>query len=646
VSNEQTIKDRRWWREGVPATERHIDVIRVAKLMRKQLQWHKDASLRHMRMYGTNTNGFAQGATRPVLGGSGGRRLGANVIRAVSDSLVATITKDDPKVSFATEGGDWELQEDAEGLEAFIEGQFYDSDLYQKAPQVCLDGVGIFGSGFFYLAIIGSGKKARVSCERVFPIELLYDENEWRLGEGAPGHQIGRDKWIDRAVLEEMYKGDEAKLRAIDDAKQSNEPSAMTIGYDPVCDQLLVTEMWHRKTGDDAKDGMYVRCIENATLECERWKYEWLPFFDYSRSAPVQGMFGSPIAETQESTQTEINSLLLASSQGLRLLGKGHVVANRAAKVNFGKWDNETGSLIEYSGDASMEPKVTVPPFCVPQETYAQIETLIRRAHELEGVPQAQAEGAMPSPEASGKSKQVELAVTDRRTGVAIKRYHHLFLRLARAWLDLARTIVKEENPEFGSLAMDRKGQFRKVVLSKVDLPPGEYRMKLWETNLLADEPSERIAQVERGMSAGLFTPDEGKRLIKGIPDLKENQSLEDASYDAVEQCISDMLRHGKYREPIPFLNLEQAKRQVLLATVKAWREGRPEKNQQLLRDFYQSLQDMTAAAAQPAMPQTMASAPGTPVQGGGGAGQLVTQMQPGGAPAAAPIAAVPSVAA
>lgn len=642
TADSQEDRDRRWWRSGIPEEDRYIRVDRTAKQMRRQLAWRKDADMRRLRMYGANTNVFAAGATRPILGG-GGRRLGANVIKSVSDTKVATVTKDAPKISFVTEGGDWQLQENAEGLEAFVEGQFYEMDLHMKSLQVALDGLGIFGSGFFYLAISGKKKNARIVAERVFPIELLYDENEWRLGEGAPGNQLGRDKWIDRTVLEELYRDDPAKLDAIEKCKTQVDDHAHTLGYDPVCDQLLVTELWHRKSGPDAKDGLFVRCIPTATLDCEEWDYDWLPFFDYSGQAPPVGLIGQGIAETQESTQTEINALLMASSQGLRLLGKGHVVANKASKVNFEKWDNETGSLIEYQGDVSMKPDIYVPQYVVPPETYQQIETLIQRAHWLEGASLAQAQGQTEAPEASGKSKEVELSVTDRRTGIAIKRFHHLFLRMAKAILDLARTIVKDENPDFGSLAMDRHGEFRKVVLSKIDLAPGEYRMKLWETNWLSDDPSKRMADVERMANAGWVAPDQAKRMLK-MPDLQENQSLEDASYDAVEQCISDMLRRGVYRAPIPFLNLEQAKRQVLLATVRAWREGRPEKNQQLLRDFYQDLLDIQTPSPQPAAPQVMASAPGTPVMGGGGAGAPQVQMQaPPGAP---PPSAAPPVAA
>lgn len=635
-------RDRRWWRKGVAAVDRYVLVDRTAKQMRRQLAWRKDADMRRLRMYGANTSVFAAGATRPILGG-GGRRLGANVIKSVSDSLVATVTKDAPKISFVTEGGDWQLQENAEGLEAFVEGQFYELDLHMKALQVALDAIGIFGCGFFHLSIVGKKKRARLNAERVFPIELLYDENEWRLGEGAPGNQLGRDKWVDRSVLEELYRDEPDKLDAIEKCKAQVDDNAHTLGYDPICDQILVTELWHRKSGEDAENGLYVRSIPTCTLECEEWEYDWLPFFDYSRQAPPVGFIAQSIAESQESTQTEINALLMASSQGLRLLGKGHVVANRAAKVNFSKWDNETGSLIEYTGDASMRPEVIVPQYVVPPETYAQIETLIQRAHALEGVSQAQAQGQTEAPEASGKSKEVELSVTDRRTGIAIKRFHHLFLRMSKAMLDLARTIVKEENPDFGGLAMDRRGEFRKVVLSKIDLAPGEYRMKLWETNWLSDDPSKRMADVERMANAGWVAPDQAKRMLK-MPDLQENQSLEDASFDAVEQCISDMLRKGVYRSPIPFLNLEQAKRQVLLATVRAWREGRPEARVQLLRDFYQDLIDLplVGGSPQPQAPQVQASAPGTPVMGGGGAGAPQVQMQPGAPPPgmAPPVAA------
>lgn len=550
--------------------------------------------------------GFGMAAySRPAIGH--GELVSFNAVKCVADAFTAKITKEKPKVSFVTEGGDWELQEKAKGLEKFIEGQFYEADLYDLGPQVVLDGGGIFGTGILHLCIEGKGKDARILPERVLPQELLVDDKEGMYGKPQ---QIGRERWIDRAVLEEEYRGDAAKLDAIRKAKQGTDTHTGTIGFDSTADQLLVTEFWHLKSGRRAKDGRYTRCIIDCTLEDEPWEYGWLPFFRYTRAHPPFGWWGISIADDLAGIQTEINRIMMRIAKAYRLLGAAHVLCERSAKVNFSQWDNETGSKIEFTGPS--KPEIYVPSYLVPPEMYQHLDRLWNRAFETTGTPQTFAQGEPEANLQSGKAQEMHLAITDQRMQVAIQRYHQFFLQVARAWLDLARTIVKE-NPEFGAKAMDRKGAMRKVLLREVDLPEEQYRLKLWATNLLPDEPEARAGMIERFLNSGMLQPDAAKRLL-GTLDTEEEQSLEEASYDIVESCISTMLTEGRYIGPQPFMNLEQGKRQVQLALLKAWNDGRPEARQQLLRDWLADAIALPNEFPQPGAPPMMASAPGTPM--------------------------------
>ena len=129
----------------------------------------------------------------------------------------------------------------------------------------------------------------------------------------------------------------------------------------------------------------------------------------------------------------------------------------------------------------------------------------------------------------------------------------------------------------------------------------------------------------------GSITPDVSKRLIK-MPDVEREQDMEFASYNAVEMCISQMLRHGRYRPPQPYLNIQQGVKQVQLALVRAWADGRPEDRLQLLRDW---ITDAMAIAQgigpQPQQAATQANAAGTPVAAAPAAG--TTPMMQGGTP-------------
>jgi hypothetical protein len=538
------------------------------------------------------------------------RRVCYNVVKCCSDAFVAKVTKDRPKVSFVTEGGDWQLQQKARAMEKFIEGQFYETDIYEMAPSVVLDGGGIFGTGVFKLYIDGEGKDARIGVDRVLPLELLVDDQEG--AKGKPPTMM-QEAWIDRPRLKEEYADDPALVEKIEKATRAADANIGHhggVGYDSTADQLLVTEAWHLPSSRKAKDGRHVIAIENATLLDEPWEHQWFPFVCYRKQRAPLGFWGIGLADELDPIQTSINEKLLRIDKALRLLGAGHVLCHTGSKVNFAQWDNDIGSKIEYTG---IKPEIYVPAEVVPQQMFAQLDRDYNRAFEITGIPQAQAQGQVPANLESGKAQEVYLDITDQRMQVAIHNYHHMFLELAKVILELGREIVAKHNKDFGSKCASKRGGMQRILLRENDLDDEACVMKLWPTNGLSDEPAARMKDVERMANAGWLAPDEAKRLLD-FPDLEAANDLENASYNAVESCISEMLDKGRYRQPQPFLNLAQATRQVQLALIKAWTDGRPEARLQLLRDWLTDAMQLTQGPGGPQPVNTMASAPGTPV--------------------------------
>jgi hypothetical protein len=601
----------------------------------------KDADYSRLRSYSSGpVIGFGMAAAPRNVTSGNTSRVSFNVIKNIGDAFTAEVTDENPKVSFVTEGGDWGLQQKARSLEKFVEGQFYETGVYELAPQVVLDGGGIFGKGFFKLYIQGEKKKQRIKVERVFPWEILVDEQEGLYGE-ASTPRIYQEKWIDRLVLLRQYEGDPEKRAKIKAATRDTSPNT-GVGYNSKADQLLVTEGWSRPTSEDGKDGRHCMAIDGCLLEDEGWEWDWFPFVTYSKQESTIGFWGISIADDLDGIQREINVILMRAQRAYWLLGAAHVLAAKSAKVNFAQWNNTTGSLIEWSGSGP-EPQVIVPANLLPPEMYAQLERLQAAAYEYEGIPRGSAMGTTPEQLDSGKAIDRALAVTDKRLQVAIHRYHQMFLEMARKMLELGRKIAKT-NPDYGVKASVNRSQMKKILLSEVDLTEDEYVLKMWPQNALSDDPSQRRKEVQEMANAGWLAPDQAKRLLD-FPDLEEANSLENASYNAVEDVIQEMLQEGRYNAPQPYLNLEQAKKQVQLALVKAWRDRVPEERLQLLRDWLQDCADLVGIG-QPQTPQGQASAGGTPVlapapgQTPTMAGAPAPAGPPGPAPGAPPMAA------
>jgi hypothetical protein len=382
------------------------------------------------------------------------------------------------------------------------------------------------------------------------------------------------------------------------------------MGYDSTADQVLVIEAWHLKSGPGAKDGRRILAINGTELDYEPWVHDWYPFLQYRKQEGVQGFWGIGIAAELESVQGALNQKCLRLETALRMVGAAHVLVHSSSKVNFAQWDNESGSKIEYQG---VRPEVYVPAEVVPQQLVDSIERDYHLAFELVGVPESQAQGGVPDNLESGKAQEVYLGVVDRRMQVAIHAYHDMFLQAADIVLEFGREIVEKYNPEFGAKATSKKGGLSKILLKEIDMTKDEYVLQKWPTNGLSDDPSRRMEQVTTLANAGWLSPDQAKRLLD-YPDLEEENDLENASYDAVDRCISEMLNEGRYRGPVPYLNLQQAVRQVQLALIKGWADGRPEARLQLLRDWLEEAKSLPGAFPQPQPAQQQASAPGTPV--------------------------------
>jgi hypothetical protein len=592
----------------VPTGERYIDLLACVDRICQANEWRKQAFEKALRLYSAipMLNFGGGGIVRPMS--MRGGRLSLNVIKSVSDTFVSMVTHDDPKISVVTDGGDWSLQQRAKLLEKFIDGQCYESGVNQRDPLVVLDGGGLFGKGYYKTFVRGEGERARIIIERVAPWEIQIDDQDGQYGDPRCMYQR---KWIDRFVLLRLYKDDPKKVDAIRRAQRSVDPHTGTTNPLSNADQLLVTEAWRLPSDHGEDDGRHCLVIHTCDLEDEPWQYSWFPFATYARQELPFGSWGIPIVDDLEGIQEEINTLLMRASTAMRRCGAPHILVENDSEVNTEALDNDEGTIIRFTGPTP--PTVQVAGNVVPPELYQQLDRLDAKAYQVTGVPQAQAQGEAPANLESGKAYQVYLQATDKRMKVAISNYHEMRRQLAIRIIALGKYIVENENPKYAVKVTPKRGGMRKVFFSDAQLDEEEYVLKLWPTNGLASDPGARMGIVEKWSDAGWIAPDQAKRLLD-MPDLDEANSLENASYNRVEQAIEDALESGEWTEPDPFMNLEQAKGQITAAINEAERNRAPQDRIQILRDLLAAVGDLQAGIGEPETPQTQASAGGTPV--------------------------------
>src|SRR5262249_5420638 len=90
------------------------------------------------------------------------RTMRFNGVRAACDAFVAEVTDQDPRVTFATTGGTWDLRMRAKKLEQFNDGLIYQLQMHAMGRVVELDTV-VTGTGVVTVLPSGEGKDARIT---------------------------------------------------------------------------------------------------------------------------------------------------------------------------------------------------------------------------------------------------------------------------------------------------------------------------------------------------------------------------------------------------------------------------------------------------------------------------------------------------
>lgn len=582
----------------------HERVFAVFQHLDEFQQHHRQANLHHLRLY---SNRMASG-----LGGrdyalqDAGEKLRLNVIRSVIDSAVAQIATNRPRPMYLTEKGSFSLRTRAKRLGKFVMGQFYAIDQYDLALDIFRDAC-IFGTGFEKIYEVDG----KICAERVFPDEILVDDNEVKYGEPR---QMFQYKQVERSVLSRLYPKLAEEIASADLIREDQSYT------ETISDLVSVVEAWHLPSGPGAKDGRHVISISNATLLDEPWRRDRFPFAVFRWSKAPLGFLGVGISEELVAIQVEINFLL----QKIQTIANAITNSLWVRKgENIGRISNKNNSVNTFTN----QPPVNLTLGVVPPELFQQVQYLERKAYEIEGVSQLSASSLKPAGLNSGEALKTYNDIGSQRFQHVGQRWEHFFVRqVAELVLDCAREIEERGDGDLEVLAQGDK-DVEAIKFSDVSIERDKYVTKSWPVSLFPDTPAGKLDTIEKLAGAA---PAIQPYLIPllDFPDLDAVRSRVNAPYELVEKQIELMLEHGKPQTPVPFMDLDLARLQGTLALLEAQKEDTPDERCELLRQWLDRVDDMQAAATPPPAPPPMP--PGPPMG-----------PPPGPAPMPDPMAAV-----
>lgn len=587
TDTDKTMTLQQWWLASNPDQAAAELLTSAAYLKDTQQYRYRQASV-YARLYGNQSlYGFA-GQSVSKLDQQYGlpqERPTFNLIQSATDTLVSRISQSRPQPRFLTDNSDYKQRSLAKKLNNFVGGEFYHTKAYELATIALRDAL-VTGTGVVHAY---ETPDARVGLERVLLTELLVDPNEAMYGEPR---QLYRVKLVDRDVLIANFPKFRKKL---EEAAKSY-PDNSADSSKTVSDLVMVVEGWHLRSGKNANDGRHTLACSAGFLFDEEYGKDRFPFSFLHYSPRLLGFWSQGLAEQLMGTQVELNSILYTISRAIKLVGVPRVFQEEGSKVMSAAHNNEVGVIVKYRG---VKPEYEVAP-CNAPELYAERDKLIQYGYQQCGVSALQASSQKPQGLDSGEAIRTYDDISTDRFASLSRRYDNLFVDLAYQVIDLAKDIATRDG-EYSTVYPNKNGS------QEIDLPKAAivtknaFIIQCFTQSSLPKDPAGRLSKVTEMMQAGLISLQEGRRLLD-YPDLDQIETLANAGEERIFQALDKIIEDGKYSMPDPFMDLELATT-LTAQYINLYGQCKPEESKaQMLKDFFNQIQAIKAAAATPSV--------------------------------------------
>lgn len=585
----ETMVLQPWWQEADEDKSASMLLTSAAYLKETQAYRYRQAAV-YARLYGNqslfsfagqNISKMDQNAGLPI------DRPTFNIIQSVVDTLLSRISQSRPQPVFLTDNADYKQRNLAKKLNNFLLGEFYQCKTYDLATTALRDAL-VEGTGVVHVFETPDNK---VGMERVLLTELLIDPNEAMYGEPR---QLYRLKLVDRDVLIANFP----KLRKKIEMASKAYPDNSADSSKTVSDLVMVVEGWHLPSGKNATDGRHTMACSSGSLVDEAYTKDRFPFSFVHYSPRLLGFWSQGVAEQLMGTQLELNSILFTISQAIKLVGVPRVFQEEGSQISSAAHNNSVGVIVKYRGK---KPEYEVAP-CNAPELYAERDKLIQYGYQQSGVSALQATSEKPKGLDSGEAIRTYDDISTDRFASLSRRYDNFFIDLAYQVIDLAKDIAIRDG-SYCTVYPNKNGT-KEIDLPKAALIKDSFVIQCFTQSSLPKDPAGRLAKVTEMIQSGMITLQEGRRLLD-YPDLEQVEKLANAAEERILQILDDIVEDGKFVPADPFMDLTLAST-LCVQYINLYSSAKLEEHkQQMLRDFFQSIQALIQAATPP--PQPMA---------------------------------------
>lgn len=596
---QQNEQNKSWWLSepdhlwsGVEAA---VSCLESAQVTRRML------NIKFSRLY-SNMEAIGYPYSNLMKGGSDqstNNRVCVNIIQSVIDACTAKIAKDQPKVSFVTNGADdYFLKLRATNLTKYMQGLFKQSELYENCELVFRDAA-VVGTGFLRLFIEdGSIKTKWCACD-----EIRIDELDGMKQKPRSIHHVNL---VPRDMLILQYPEFEEKILSAVSALQGK------VAIQSTTEMVRVIESWHLKSTKKSNDGVYAKTIENCTLESMTYDKDYFPIVPFRWMARPLGYFGRSITEEIMTIQIEINKILRTIQQAQELIAVPIIfVPNEAEVAEDVLLSNTIARMVPYSGG---QPPQIVSPQALSPEVYSHLNSLIQWAFQVVGLSQQSASGLKPAGVDSAVAIREVSDIETGRFAMVAKRWEQFFVDVARIMVDMSKDLYLD-NKDLSMTSTEKK-ILREIKWKDVDLKDHPFDIQTFPTSQLPDTPAGRIQTISEYISNQWISKERGMELLNLDPDLENEVSLQTASLRITEKWLSQMVEDDIYHKPEPFMNLPLAQQIAQGVYNQMLCDNLPEDKLDLIRQFINETIEMQKAPPPTQQPQPIEQGQAPPPAG------------------------------
>lgn len=503
------------------------------------------------------------------------RDMAINITKSLCDDATAMMCRARPTPIVVTDSSDYEAQRKARKRQQLLEAVYRAQRVHSNKQPRMIKNACVFGAGFLEVEFDYAGR--RIGVYPVFTPEVLIDEREGIYGEPM---RFYRHRPVDRRSLCRLFQDNAELVKRIKDA-----PSTTSTIFGNLDEsQVMLTKAWSVRSFADSGDGRFVMHIPGCILYSAEFDHDNPPLVPYVWNEEPCGYYGTSIPMDVRAIQHQINVLAVTFSQAI-WYGGGTKILNPGSITKQHLTNTLRMPVIDY------DPRRGVPTFwtgevlSAPLVSYMQY--MITLASQLVGLPGGEIQQALPSQ--SGRAQLVHEQIVSQRFLDSWRRCDTaIAYDLAERIFDAVDDAAKVQGGKDISFMYREDGVMGRVAVGDVAGDRSDYDISVLSSSGMPMTAAGRFALVQAMIDAGDIPPEHARHL-KDTMSLQGELENVRSPQEVVDKMLSDIVRGGQPKSPIPELDLMYANKRAteeilklslkqkipapLLDEVRSWRD-------------------------------------------------------------------------